>query len=137
MRVGSVVGSGTGSFLGIETRAPAWRQELSDGLNAGFDGVAAVPRAPAVGTIGQSVSDERYTGTLVRAARLAPTGITSTPFATTGILELGRPELPSTIGTSEQLDLPCLLEWPESPNLLLGVVLLGLLGNMCLTVVTS
>jgi len=54
------------------------------------------------------------TGMLVRVARLAQSGITSALFRTTGILELGRPESPSTIGTSEQLKTLCLSERPDS-----------------------
>jgi len=40
------------------------------------------------------------TGTLVGAVKLVPSGITSMQFGMTGIPELGRPELPSTTGTS-------------------------------------
>jgi len=70
--------------------------------------------------------------TLVGPAKLVPSGITSAPSGTTGILELGWPELPSTTGKSERLEMPCLSGWPESPDLLLA-----LLGNTFLTGITS
>jgi len=67
---------------------------------------------------------------LVRVAKLVPIGIMSPPFGMTGILELGQPEPPSTTGTSDWLEMPCLSGWPELMNLMLGVVLLALLSNM-------
>ena len=76
-------------------------------------------------------------GMLVLAAKLVPSDITSTLFKMTGKPELGWPKPPSTTGTSERLETPSLLGWPESLNLLLWVVLLVLLDNMCLMDVTS
>jgi len=67
------------------------------GLDSVIDEFGAVAGAPAVGAVGQPVSDGA-TGTLVGAAMLAPTGATSMPFGTTGALELGQPELPSMPG---------------------------------------
>jgi len=74
---------------------------------------------------------------LVGVAMLAPLDVTSTLFGTTGTLELGHPEPPRTPGTSMQLSTLCLVGQMESPDSLLGAVLLVTSGNMCLTSVTS
>jgi len=50
----------------------------------------AVARTLAAGAVGQPVKSKP-----VGVAGLAPSGITSTPFGTTGSLELGQPEPPS------------------------------------------
>jgi len=61
-------------------------------------------------------------GMLVRAVKLAPLGITSAPFGTTAILELGWLESPSTTGSSRWLEILCLLTWLGLPDPPLGVV---------------
>jgi len=66
---------------------------ICDVFSAGYDGVGVTFRAP-VGTVGQCEPNG-----YVKAARLVPSGVISTPLATTGIPEPDRLEPPNTIGT--------------------------------------
>jgi len=103
-------------------------------------GMAGMPKflqweTPAAGASRQPMSNG-VKSKPIGVAGLVPSGITSMPFWTTGMLRLERPELP---GTSMRLDTLCLLEQSELPYMLFGVVLLVSSGNinMHLTGVTS
>jgi len=86
-------------------------------LDAGIDEFGVVAGAPAVGTVGQILCPMGATGMLVGTAMLPPSSATSTPFRTTGALQLGQPEPPAefarmsgvtehfgTVGAAEYID---------------------------------
>ena len=104
-----------GTLVGVAMLAPVGTMSTLFGTASApeFLHLEPLPGLPLLAPFG-NLCPRGITSQLIGAAGLAPSGVTSMPFGTTGVLEMRRPEPPST---PEWLGSPNISEWPEPPGM--------------------